>query len=77
MSFRVDESMYFLELLGASGALRRLSLQDEPSKNSVMRRQERSFQHQSVVWRRRDATCFFKVAFASTKQALARTFFEK
>ena len=44
MSFRVDESIYLLELLGASGALRRLSLQDEPSKNSVLRRRERSFQ---------------------------------
>ena len=63
MSFRVDESIYFLKLLGASGAPRRPRFQDEPSKSSVWRRRERSFQKKTSVSRRREATCFLKVAF--------------
>ena len=76
MSFRVDESMYFLELLGASGALQSPSLQDEPRKSSVLRRRERTFQKTGVS-RRREATCFLKVAFRVDETSTCKGTFKK
>ena len=77
MSFRVDESMYFLELLGASGALRRLSLQDEPSKNSVLRRRERSFQKNVAFGVDETQLVFFKVAFRADETSTCKDEFLK